>query len=80
MLSREVPGSSPGIFKILFRPRLDKLKNYQDSIKINQIRPRLEPVIEKVGVTVCQDFLEKSVKNATKDMKIFLNVPLLVKK
>ena len=25
MLRREVPGSSPGIFKILFRPRLDRL-------------------------------------------------------
>ena len=27
MLNREVPGSIPGIFKILFRPRLDRLTN-----------------------------------------------------
>ena len=40
----------------------------------------MEPVIEKVGVIVCQDFLEKNVRNVTKDMKISPNVPLLVKK
>ena len=68
-----------GFFKILSRPRLDRL-TVRFNKKINLIRPRLELVIEKVGVTVCQDFREKSVKNAMKDMKIFPSVPQLVKK
>ena len=46
MLSREVPGSSLGIFKILFRPRLDRLTNVKVLISAKQTsKPEIsEPV------------------------------------
>ena len=56
MLSRDVPGSSPGIFKKLFRPRLDRLTTFNSESSQNDLQFIFNSESDVVSTQDCYDF------------------------